>query len=534
MVNTGLLVLTSPVRAKKLLPVIKKHVLKTLYIQYFPERNIFISGTNLLSTQKWRGHCYAQTVANIYEFASSISSRLDVRVLLSNLKNSNISIIHTKRPVELVIFDQAHNKKEADAFIQDYLSNTSMGCNFITIDENCQEKSSSAMENDCDDNEQNGKSCEEKFYKNCILGGTFDRLHNGHKILLSEAILYCSEKLTVGVTDENMLKSKILWELIEPCEQRIKALKDFLEDVDSSLKYNLVAISDIYGPTKDDPKLNLLVVSEETVRGGEKVNQLRKERNLSQLDIHVVKLMSDEQSDENEDPKISSSNERIRLLGTRLRQTNLKDKTLRPYIIGLTGGIASGKSSIAEKLEKLGAGHVNCDKIAHDLYEPGKECYKLIVENFGTDILNSERFIDRKALGNIVFNNKEQLNKLNKLVWPAILKEAKMQMNSLHEKGVDIIVMEAAVLIQANWQNYCHEIWTCIIPEEEAVKRVMERNSLSEDEAKQRITVQPSNVQQINEANVVVSTLWSHEVTQKQVQKAWNELMNHLKEIPDS
>lgn len=90
-------------------------------------------------------------------------------------------------------------------------------------------------------------------------------------------------------------------------------------------------------------------------------------------------------------------------------QQNLKDKTLRPYIIGLTGGIASGKSSIAEKLEKLGAGHVNCDKIAHDLYEPGKECYKLIVENFGTDILNSERFIDRKALGNIVFNNKVKI-----------------------------------------------------------------------------------------------------------------------------
>lgn len=61
----------------------------------------------------------------------------------------------------------------------------------------------------------------------------------------------------------------------------------------------------------------------------------------------------------------------------------------------------------------------------------------------------------------------------------------------------------------------------------------MERNSLSEEEAKQRITVQPSNVQQINEANVVVSTLWSHEVTQKQVQKAWDELMSYLKELPD-
>ena len=79
---------------------------------------------------------------------------------------------------------------------------------------------------------------------------------------------------------------------------------------------------------------------------------------------------------------------------------------MRPYVIGLTGGIASGKSSIAEKLERLGAGHVNCDKIAHDLYEPGKECYNLVVEHFGPGILDAKGCIDRKALGNIVFKKK--------------------------------------------------------------------------------------------------------------------------------
>lgn len=526
MANTGLLILTNPVRATKLLPVIKEHVLKTLYIQYFPDRNIFISGAYSLSSQKWQGPRHAQTIANIYAFASTISSRLDVRVLLSSLKSPNVSIIHTKRPVELVISDQTYSKKEADTFIQDYLSNTSMGCKFITVDEDKQKESP--------ENGQDAENGEEKVYKNVVLGGTFDRLHNGHKILLSEAILHCTDKLTVGVTDTNMLKSKILWELIQPTAKRITTVKDFLEDVDPSIKYEVVPISDMYGPTKDDPNLDLIVVSEETVRGGEKVNEIRLQRNLSKLDVHVVKLMADEQHDENEESKISSSNQRIRLLGTRLRAPDIKNKTARPYIIGLTGGIASGKSSIAEKLEKLGAGHVNCDKIAHDLYSPGKKCFNLVVEHFGSGILNPEGFVDRKALGNIVFNNKEQLDKLNNLVWPAILEEAKVQINSLYEKGINVIVMEAAVLIQAHWQNQCHEIWTCIIPEEEAVKRVMERNSLSEKEARQRITVQPNNVQQINEANVVVSTLWSHEVTQKQVQKAWNELMTYLNENPDS
>ncbi|XP_033226288.1 bifunctional coenzyme A synthase [Belonocnema kinseyi] len=466
MANTGLLVLTNPARATKLLPVIKEHVLKTLYIQYFPDRNIFISGAYSLSSQKWKGPRHAQTIDNIYAFASTVSSRLDVRVLLSSLKSPNVSIIHTKRPVELVIFDQTYSKKEADTFMQDYLSNTSMGCKFINVDENREEETS--MENG-----EDAEKGEEKVYKNVVLGGTFDRLHSGHKILLSEAVLHCTEKLTVGVTDTNMLKSKILWELIEPCAKRITAVKDFLEDVDPSLKYEVVPISDMYGPTKDDPNMDLIVVSEETVRGGAKVNEIRLQRGLSKLDVHVVKLMQDQSHDEHEESKISSSNQRIRLLGTRLREPNRKDKSLRPYVIGLTGGIASGKSSIAEKLERLGAGHVNCDKIAHDLYAPGRECYNLIVEHFGPGILNSEGAIDRKALGNIVFKKK-------------------------------------------------------------AIKRVMERNSLSEDEARQRITVQPSNVQQVNEANVVVSTLWSHEVTQKQVQKAWDELKAYLDETSQS
>lgn len=79
---------------------------------------------------------------------------------------------------------------------------------------------------------------------------------------------------------------------------------------------------------------------------------------------------------------------------------------MKPYIIGLTGGIASGKSSVAEKLKKLGAVLVNCDKIAHDLYLPGNKCFNEIVNSFDSTILKSDGFIDRKVLGHIVFNDK--------------------------------------------------------------------------------------------------------------------------------
>lgn len=202
MANTGLLILTNPKRIGKLLPIIKQHVLKTLYIQYFPEKNIFVSSSYSLSP-KLIGPRYSQIIANIYAIATSQSNSLDVRVLLSNLKNSNGSIIHTKRPVELVIFDRIYNSNDANTFMQDCLSNTSMGCKYLTFDEKEQEI-------ECDASNA-GSSSEDRMYKSVVLGGTFDRLHNGHKIFLSEAILRCTDNLTVGVTDTNMIQSEGLW-----------------------------------------------------------------------------------------------------------------------------------------------------------------------------------------------------------------------------------------------------------------------------------------------------------------------------------
>lgn len=117
----------------------------------------------------------------------------------------------------------------------------------------------------------------------------------------------------------NHFLGKLLWELIQPCNQRISNVKEFLEDVDSSITYDVVPITDMYGPTKEDPSLEMIVVSEETKRGGDKINELRSQKNLSLLDIYVVELAVDECHNKYEEAKISSSNHRIRLLGTRLR-----------------------------------------------------------------------------------------------------------------------------------------------------------------------------------------------------------------------
>lgn len=111
-----------------------------------------------------------------------------------------------------------------------------------------------------------------------------------------------------------------MWELIQPCTQRIMKVKEFLEDIDSSITYNVVPINDMYGPTKEDPTLEMIVVSEETKRGGDKVNELRLQKNLNKLDIYTVELAIDKKiNNKDMEAKISSSNHRIGLLGTRLQ-----------------------------------------------------------------------------------------------------------------------------------------------------------------------------------------------------------------------
>ncbi|KAK2716468.1 hypothetical protein QYM36_006821 [Artemia franciscana] len=147
-------------------------------------------------------------------------------------------------------------------------------------------------------------------------------------------------------------------------------------------------------------------------------------------------------------------------------------------LIGFTGGIASDKSSIAKRLENLGAGIVECDTLGHRAYLPGTKCFEDVLQEFGDEIKNANGTINRKALGSIVFSNRDALNKLNSIVWPQIAELAKAEIKKFRTEGKDIVVLDAAVLLEANWNEFCHEVWVTIIPPEDAVKRLMDRNGL--------------------------------------------------------
>ncbi len=253
------------------------------------------------------------------------------------------------------------------------------------------------------------------------------------------------------------------------------------------------------------------------------VNVKRIENKLDPMDIHVISLIDDHLSleTEHDELKVSSSNQRKRLLGTLLREPYIQFDENKPYVIGLTGGLASGKSSIRKRLEKLGAVSVDCDLLGHQTYNKGTSAYEKLIETFGDKILDENLCINRRVLGSIVFGKVDELKKLTDIVWPEIRRLIEMEIWNLFENGNRIIIVEAAVLLEAEWNSVVNEIWVCFVPPEEAMRRAMERDNASLERVQSILESQFSNKKRLEVANVALCTLWEPEYTQKQVEKAW-------------
>ena len=191
------------------------------------------------------------------------------------------------------------------------------------------------------------------------------------------------------------------------------------------------------------------------------------------------------------------------------------------YVIGLTGGIGSGKSTVAEMLSRKGAKLLSADAVGHEVYEPGRPAYQEIVDAFGRNVLGPDGRIDRKRLGPIVFSDPEQLRRLNAITHPR-MKEL------MREK------LEAALLFDAGWDDLTDEVWVTVARPEVAAARTAERSGITVEEALSRIRAQMSNEERIARSQVVIDTDCALGRTQKQVSEEWERLPARLGETPSA
>ena len=192
--------------------------------------------------------------------------------------------------------------------------------------------------------------------------------------------------------------------------------------------------------------------------------------------------------------------------------------------IGLTGGIGSGKSTVARLLEELGAEVIDADRVGHEIYLPGTPGWSRVVEAFGREIVAADGSIDRKKLGAIVFASPEALRRLNGIVHPLIAEEVRARAERAKADGrARAVVVEAAVLLEAGWDALVDEVWVVVATPDLAAERVVRDRGLAADEVRRRIRSQISDEERTAAADCVIRNTGSLEELRAAVAKAWHE-----------
>jgi len=200
-------------------------------------------------------------------------------------------------------------------------------------------------------------------------------------------------------------------------------------------------------------------------------------------------------------------------------------------IVGLTGGIVGGKSTVASMFKDLGVKIVDADKLGHSVILPHRPAWEKITRLFGKDILRNDLTIDRERLGKIVFTNQTLLKKLNEITHPEIIKLIKKEINLARNKTYNqekILIIDAALIYEAKMDRLMDKIIVVYIDEDEQVKRLVKRDNLSKEEALQRIKSQMPMKEKIKMADYVIDNSSSLDKTKEQVKKIWQSIVSSI------
>jgi len=192
-------------------------------------------------------------------------------------------------------------------------------------------------------------------------------------------------------------------------------------------------------------------------------------------------------------------------------------------VIGLTGGIGTGKSTVSRFLAELGATIIDADKLGHEAFKPDTEAWREVVAAFGKQIVTANGTIDRKKLGAIVFSNPQARVRLNKIMHPKIYNLVKAQLEEYRRQEVPAAVLEAPLLLEAGWTPLVDEVWVTTAPEATALERLRKRNGLSEAESLARIRTQLPTEERVKQANVVIDTDCGLVELKAKVKELWHK-----------
>ena len=193
--------------------------------------------------------------------------------------------------------------------------------------------------------------------------------------------------------------------------------------------------------------------------------------------------------------------------------------------IGITGSIASGKSTAARYLEGLGAHLVDADRLGHCAYAPGTPAHRAILDAFGPEVAGDGGHIDRRVLADRVFGRPEALKRLTDIVWPEIRRLAQRRLSALRRadpKGV--AVLEAAMLFEAGWEDLVDEVWVVLTDRDTALRRARARDGSDAASAQRRIDAQISNEERARRADVVIENRGVTALLEQRLETQWRRV----------
>ncbi len=193
-------------------------------------------------------------------------------------------------------------------------------------------------------------------------------------------------------------------------------------------------------------------------------------------------------------------------------------------MIGLTGGMASGKSTVARMMEEMGAAVIDADVVAREVVEPGGPAWRELVEAFGPSILNADGHLDRRALARLAFADAASLDKLNRATHPHIIAAIRRRLAALAAAGTAVAVIDAALLFETGLAAEVDQVWVVTARREQQIARARLRDALEPEEVEARLASQWPIEDKVMRADVVIDNSGTLPETRRQVEAAWRRI----------